>query len=315
GDAWRAHSPAPRRSRTGWYVAGFVAALALLLVALAPGRVTGLFGGSGDEETTALGAETARPSAPPPTGDTQRPTVAEPFRGSPALRWADDADGITVPAARATGWMDRAQVARALERSRDFLVASSLDRDVLRGERPGEAIGYINPEQPKEKAFIETSLRDPSEEFNPLVLFSRFDGTKVRLVGDVVKVRGRISFAQAPGADRALRVTTDVTYVYPVTAVRGDSDEVTRVIVRREVVMDWADPDRIRMKDGTFAVVSNKIDTTNAGCRSYTGYLTPTFGSGERPDGPVVDPYDRSSPLAPASAPDGEQECGTASRS
>ncbi|MFI7007514.1 hypothetical protein [Streptomyces sp. NPDC050145] len=314
GDGWRTYSPdRPRsRSRTGWYVAGILAALAVLLWALAPDRVTNLLGAGGTPDAGPLGAETARPSGPPPSTGPRRGTRAEPFRGSPAARWADGAAGISVPAPRATAWMDEARVARALDRSRDFLVASSLDRAVLRGERPSEAIAYINPEQSQEQEFLETALRSPSEKYNPLVLFSRFDPDRTSLVGDVVKVRGRLSYEEGPGPHHALRVTSDVTYVYPVAAVAGDPDEVTRVIVRRQVVMDWQNPERVHTKDGTFSVHSNMIHTTNAGCRTYNGFLTPVFGEAEPSDGPTSDPYDRSAPVV---SEDGDGKCGTATRS
>ncbi|MEB8337580.1 hypothetical protein [Streptomyces endophyticus] len=312
-EPWRSHQPPRPRRRTGWYALGLVAALAVVVVALAPGRVPDWFTGDSGAATP-LAAETARPTAPPPGEAAARPTLDEPFRGSPAARWASGTAGITLPAARATGWMSRTQVARALERSRDFLAASSLDPGVLRGEHPSEAIALINPHQPKERSFLDRSLSRPSEKYNPLVLFSRFDTLKAELVGDVVKTRGRVTYGE--GDKGALRVTTDVTYVYPVMSPEAGDDRVTRVIVRREVVMNWPDPARVITEPGTFSVVSNRVDTTNAGCDTYTGYLTPSFaadlGSG---DGAVVDPYDRSTAMDERAEAAGDERCGTATRS
>ncbi|MFZ3572818.1 hypothetical protein ACOKM5_38445 [Streptomyces sp. BH097] len=314
-EPWRAHQPPRPRGRKGWYALGVVAAVAVALVALNPGRVTGWFTGGSDADAAPLAAETSRPTAPPPDGSAARPTLDEPFRGSPAARWASGAAGISVPVARATGWMSTSQVARTLDRSRDFLTASSLDPDVLRGERPTEAIALINPHQPKEAAFLNTSLTAPSEKYNPLVLFSRFDTAKVKLVGDVVKTRGRITYGE--GDKGAVKVTTDVTYVYPVMSTEaGGDDRVTRVIVRREVVMNWPDPSRIVTEPGTFSVVSNRVSTTNAGCETYNGFLTPSFtddrDSGE---GAVVDPYDRSTAMDERMGGAGDEKCGTATRS
>ncbi|WP_425838719.1 hypothetical protein [Streptomyces fractus] len=312
-EPWRSHQPPRPRRRTGRYVLGLLAALALLVVAFDPGLVTDRFGG-GSDEATPLAAETARPTAPPPGGSAARPTVDEPFRGSPAARWASGTAGITLPAARATGWMSEAQVARSLERSRDFLTASSLDPGVLRGEHPAEAIALINPRQPKERSFLDRSLTAPSEKYNPLVLFSRFDTAKVRLVGDVVKTRGRITYGE--GEKGALEVTTDVTYVYPVMSAESGSDRVTRVVVRREVVMNWPDPTKVLTEPGTFSVISNRVNTTNAGCETYTGYLTPSFTDDrDSGDGPVVDPYDRSTAMDERMSGAGDDKCGTATRS
>lgn len=311
-EPWRAHRPPRPRRRKGWYALGVVAAVAVAVVALNPGRVTGWITGGSDADATPLAGESVRPTAPPPGESAERPTLDEPFRGSPAAHWADGTAGIDVPPARATGWMTRTQVAESLNRSRDFLAASSLNRAVLRGERPAKAIALINPHQPKEATFLDRALTAPSEKYNPLVLFSRFDPSKAKLVGDVVKTRGRITYAE--GDKGALKVTTDVTYVYPVASL--DDERVTRVVVRREVVMNWPDPSKIITEPGTFSVVSNRVDTTNAGCETYNGYLTPTFTADrDSSDGPVVDPYDRSTAMGERTGGAGDERCGTATRS
>lgn len=207
----------------------------------------------------------------------RRPTLDEPFRGSPAARWADGTAGITVPAARATGWMSTAQVEQALRRTRDFLTAAHLDPAVLGGARPTKAIALINPHQRDVKDYLAAAFRAPSEDDDPLLLFSRFDTSRARLVGDVVRTRGRITYRE--GGRGALQVTADVTYVYPVAPVSG-GDEVVRTIVRREVVLNWDDPSKTITEPGTFSLVSYKVDMTNGGCDNHTGYFLPEFGTG-----------------------------------
>ncbi|MFC5637939.1 hypothetical protein [Streptomyces bullii] len=313
-EGWRTHQPARRRRGKAWYAVGLLAAVGLLVVALAPGRVTGWFGG-GDEPSAPLAAESERPEQPPATEAAARlPTLDEPFRGSPAARWGDGTAGIHLPAARATGWMTEEQVARTLDKSRDFLVASSLDAGVLRGERPKRAIALINPHQRDVRDYLATAFRTPSRDNDPLLLFSRF--TKdVRLVGDVVKTRGRVTFRE--GERGAVEVTSDVTYVYPVVRAKAGSDEVARTIVRREVVMSWDDPEKVVVAPGTFSLVSYKVDIANGGCGTHTGYLTPEFGA-ERAatgGGPEVDPYDRSIAMDTRMEQAGEAGCGTATRS
>lgn len=308
---WRGYSPArPRRRKQGWYVVGFVASLALLVVALFPGRLVGWFAGEEQAETP-LAAESVRPDQPPTAQVAGRPTLAEPFKGSPAARWADGAAGITVPEAKATGWMSTAQVAQALGHTRDFLVAASLDQAVLRGDHPAKAIALINPHQQDVQDYLSTAFRTPSKANDPLLLFSRFEKTRTRLVGDVVKTRGRITYQQ--GDRGALRVTADVTYVYPVVSAAAGSDEVERTIVRREVVVNWDDPAKVITEPGTFSLVSYKVHLTNGGCGAPTGYLTPTFGTGraeEAGHGPAIDPYDRSTSLEEGTG----KGCGVATR-
>ncbi|WEH41129.1 hypothetical protein [Streptomyces sp. AM 2-1-1] len=315
--AWRSYQPATRRSRKGRYAVGILLAVALTLVALAPGRVVDWVSGSGggDVAVTPPGAETARPTGPPPDSPIgEHPTLDEPFRGSPAVAWKDGTAGIHLPDAKATGWMTRAQVADALERTRDFLAASNLDPAVLRGERPTAAIALINPRQPDIRQYVASSLRTPGEKTDPLLLFSRFRPSEVRPAGDVVKTRGQLTFTE--GKRGALEVTADVTFVYPLVRAAAGSEEVARTIVRRGTVVSWDDPAKVLIEPGTFSLLSYSVDTANGGCTAGTGYLTPEFAAeratGHEGRGPEVDPYDRSSPLP---ADRGEAtECGRATR-
>ncbi|MFJ8733199.1 hypothetical protein [Streptomyces bauhiniae] len=295
-EGWRNHPPTRPKRRVGRYVVGLLAVLALLVVGLAPGRVVDLVTGS----------DSSRP-------DAQRPTAQDPFRGSPAATWASGAAGIAMPKeAKAVGWMSAAEVERALARSRDFLVASSLDRGVLRGERPEKAIALINPQQKDVQALLKTAFRTPTEKHDPLLLFSRFQPSRAHLVGDVVKTRGRLTYRE--GERGALRVTADVTFVYPVARTGGD-DEIVRTIVRRELVLSWDDPDKVITEPGTFSIVSYKYDMTNGGCGTPTGYFVPPFGPDRQAEetGREVDPYDRDTPFGRGGS--SGDECGRATRS
>ncbi|MGW2182787.1 hypothetical protein ACWCXX_32850 [Streptomyces sp. NPDC001732] len=321
-EGWRTYSPARPRRRTGWYVAGLVVVVALLVVVLFPQQVVGWFDGNdGERDGAPLAAESESPREAPGAELGLRPTLTEPFRGSPAARWADGAAGITVPPARATGWMDAAQVERALRQSRDFLVAAGLDSRVLRGERPTKAIALLNPHQKDVQAYLRTALSStaPTDKTDPLLLFSRFQPEQSRLVGDVVKTRGRLTYQE--GKKGAVEVTADVTFVYPVTPA-GDSGrdaEVVRTIVRREVVMSWDDPAKIITEPGTMSLVSYTLNMANGGCSAPTGYFVPPFGAAdEQPtDGAHrVDPYDRSEPIDTSNGTTSRGDnCATATRS
>ncbi|MGX2993705.1 hypothetical protein JNUCC64_05315 [Streptomyces sp. JNUCC 64] len=301
---WRAPAPPRPKRRKGWYAAGVLAALALAVVAVDPDRVVGWFDGGSDTAD-------AKTSTTTPTGP--RPTLEEPFRGSPAERWASGAAGIPLPPAKATGWMDERRVERALGRSRDFLAAANLDPVVLRGERPARAVALVNPRQRDVRGLLTTAFDAPDGKNDPLLLFTRFDRERARLVGDEVRTRGRVTFRE--GEHGALRVTADVTFVYPVTPADGGG-EVVRTVVRREVVMDWHDPAKVDTEPGTFSLVSYAVHTTNGGCGPTTGFLTPAFGT-ERPrsgGGPGIDPYDREAPVRTGDGRS-EEQCETATRS
>lgn len=309
---WRTHSPARPRRRTGRYVAGLAVAVALLIVGIFPQQIFGWFDGDG-----AVGGGQDRASTA--TEPDRRPTLAEPFRGSPAARWADGAAGITVPPAKATGWMDTRQVERALRQSKDFLVAAGLDARVLRGERPTKAIALLNPHQKDVQKYLRTALSSstPSPRNDPLLLFSRFQPKQARPAGDVVKTRGRLTYRE--GKRGALEVTADVTFVYPVipAADGGRNAEVVRTIVRREVVMSWDDPAKVITEPGTMSLVSYTLDMTNGGCSDPTGYFVPPFGAADKQradEDRRIDPYDRSKPV---DTDDGSTatDCATATRS
>ncbi|MEU2927619.1 hypothetical protein ABZ636_21610 [Streptomyces sp. NPDC007251] len=318
-EGWRTYAPARPRYRTGWYVTGLVAAVALLVVGLFPQQVVGWFGGGdGGQAGAPSAAESERPRQAPGAEPALRPTLAQPFRGSPAVHWADGAAGITVPEARATGWMDTAQVARALRRSKDFMVAAGLDSRVLRGERPAKAIALLNPHQKDVQDYLRTALSStaPTPDTDPLLLFSRFRPGQARPAGDVVKTRGRLTYRE--GKRGAVEVTADITFVYPVTPAgdRGRDAEVVRTIVRRKVVMSWDDPAKVITEPDTMSLVSYALDMTNGGCSGPTGYFVPPFGTAdEQPTDAAhrVDPYDRSKPVN-GTRPTGNG-CATATRS
>ncbi|MET9035805.1 hypothetical protein [Streptomyces mirabilis] len=91
----------------------------------------------------------------------------------------------------------RAQVAAALKQSKTLLVGRDLTPGILRGERPASALATVDPKQPRMLADVNNWLRAPDKKHDPLMLFSRFDPSEVRLVGDVVEARGRMMFKGA----------------------------------------------------------------------------------------------------------------------
>ncbi|MEV0258161.1 hypothetical protein AB0H82_28355 [Streptomyces sp. NPDC050732] len=302
---WRTYSPPRPRRRTGRYITGMLAAVALLIAGLFPHQILGWF----DDDSSAK---------PTPTAGPDTPTRTAPFRGSPAAHWADGAAGIRVPRAKATGWMDAAQVERALQRSRDFLVDAGLNPRVLRGEPPKKATALLNPHQKDLQQFLRTALtsKSPTPKTDPLLLFSRFRPEQARLVGDVVKTRGHLTYRE--GKRGALVVTADVTFVYPVTPADDDS-EVIRTIVRREVVMSWDDPAKVITEPGTMSLVSYTLDMTNGGCSAPTGYFEPPFDTADKQaadESHRIDPYDRSKPINTTdNATTKNPNCATATRS
>ncbi|MFI2778156.1 hypothetical protein [Streptomyces sp. ALB3] len=310
-DGWRTAPAYPDRSRKRRRLAltlGFVAVVGLLVVAMRPSLLTGHLPGGGDSAGAApLPAETAPPTGAP-AGETvpERPTRAQPFLGSPAIRWADGAAGIEVPQAEAVAGMSKDEVEHALKATKRLLVAANLDPATLRGENPDAALALLDPLQKGERERLERSLAAPDEARDPLMLFSRFDPGEARLVGDVVKTRGRMTFEA--GAAGSVEVHADYTFVYPL--VRPGGDEVARTIVRRRLTTALHDPERFVATRGKLSVVRSQQNFGNTACEVNDGFLHPSF-PGDSPDpGPAgadVDPYDRSEWQADGS-------CGTVTR-
>ncbi|MGV9645360.1 hypothetical protein [Streptomyces sp. NPDC003514] len=316
GPAWQEMNGTATRRRRLWAILGVPLAVAVAVVAVRPSLIPGdPFGTAASpvRETATpspLPAETAAPTAPPASADPDTPTLARPFAGSPAARWADGEAGITTPQATPVGSLSKAQVEQALRQTRKLLVDANLDLATLRGERPETALGVIEPRQKDLLDLLTTALRKPDEKHDPLSMFSRFDPHEVKLAGDVVKTRGRMTFER--GEHASVVVHADYTFVYPL--VREGSDEVARTIVRRALEVEVSDPARYRVTPGKIAVVRYDQEIGNSACDSYDGYLHPQFDSGppvgEAPTGPTTDPYDRSKKITE----DRHEECRVVSR-
>ncbi|GGN24188.1 hypothetical protein [Streptomyces fuscichromogenes] len=313
GPAWQEMNGRAARRRRAWAVIGVPLAVAVAVVAMRPSLIPGdPFGSTAgtDTATTPLPDETTAPTAPPSAAAADTPTLAHPFAGSPALRWADGAAGIVLPQATALGAIPKGRVELALQQTRKLLVDANLNPEVVAGGRPGAALSVLDPRQPDVLDDLRTSLRSPSKAHDPLFLFSRFDPKEVRPAGKVIKVRGRITFAK--GKFEGVAVHADYTFVYPVVRADG-STEVTRTIVRRVIEAELPDPVRYRVTPGRLTLLRFDEDAGNSSCDSVDGYLHPQFPSqapagGSAPSGPSVDPYDRSRDIGK------EKACGTVSR-
>ncbi|MFD9326658.1 hypothetical protein [Streptomyces sp. NPDC060065] len=320
GSAWREMDGRAARRRRLWAVLGVPLAVAVLVVAMKPSLLPGdRFGtgepyGASDAEVFAaspLPAETAAPTAAPSEVAPVTPTLERPFAGSPAARWADGAAGIVVPKATPVGSFSKAQVEQALRQTKELLVDANLDPATLRGERPETALGVIDPLQTEVVDLLNTALRKPDEKHDPLWMFSRYDPAELRLAGDVVKTRGRMTFEA--GESASFVVHADYTFVYPLVRTDG-STEVARTVIRRVLDLVVSDPVKYQVTPGKLFVTRYDQEIGNSACDVYDGYFHPQFSTGEQegelPTGPTLDPYDRSEGIDPNPA----EGCGVASR-
>ncbi|WP_407700063.1 hypothetical protein [Streptomyces liliifuscus] len=314
GPAWQEMNGQKARRRKVWTIIGVVLAIALAVVAMKPSLLPGDPFGTGTDTQSAnpLPDETAAPTNAPSNAP-GTPTLDKPFAGSPAVRYADGVAGIVLPEAKPVGAFGKDQVAKALAQTKSLLVDANLDRKTLLGGTPETTLDKIlDPKQPDMIADARSWLRKPGKNSDPLWLFSRFDPDEVRLVGDVVKTRGRTTFKA--GRDGGVAIHADYTFVYALAPADPDSTEVSRTIVRRVLDLELLDPAKYEVTPGRLSVNRHDQDLANSACDIYDGFLHPQFDSadptGAPPSGPTTDPYDRSRDIGKS----GTEECGTVSR-
>lgn len=289
----------------------------LALVVLRPSLLIDRVTGKADQDAKSrqpLAAESVRPTAPPTGQYPDRPTLKEPFRGSPAVQWAEGEAAIELPEAKAVGGLTAEQVAEGLKRTKQLLVLSNLDPATLGGGRPDAAVKLLEPRQESVYGMLVKGLDAPGKDQDPVWMFTRFNPAEVRLAGSVVKTRGRMTFeaGQRPGE---VLVKADYTFVYPLVRAKAGSDEVARTVVRRQLTVALDDPQRYAVTAGTLAVLDYPNDIGNSACGVHDGFLHPSFPSdarpaGEAPSGPPTDPYDRSKDISRQD----DEGCGTVSR-
>ncbi|MFF9348311.1 hypothetical protein [Streptomyces sp. NPDC014734] len=295
------HTPAvrslpPRRFKTG----SRAAIVLVLLIALAFG--TAVYMGFRHPYQASVGrkVEPLRSTVIPlaPIGPVPGGTAAALLAKSPAAQFATGAEGINPPPARATDNFSDNQVAAALTTVEAYVVASSLDPDVLTGQalRPVEKL--LDPDQ---MAQFERSMNKPDDDGRhaPAGWLVHFDPAKVALADPDIRVRGTLSYSEA-GAD-TLEVVSDHTFTYVLRPAGSASHRAggdSLFTVRRELHFRL---DREDLRLHRLELRSSYVQAGPQACPTdTTGTLRPLL-AGERatPRGPAgTDPYDTDRPTA-----------------
>ncbi|WNI24819.1 hypothetical protein [Streptomyces sp. ITFR-16] len=296
GEHARAVRSLPGRSfRTGSRAALVLA----LLIALAFG--TAVFMGFRHPYQSPVGrrAEPLRMTVVPlaPRGAVPGGTPAELFRGSPAAPYPKGAEGINFPVTRRTANFSDSQVVTALTTVKDYLVASSLDPDVLTGNAVRPVEGLLDPDQMDQ---FDRSMNEPYNDGQHAATgwLVRFDPAEVTPDPEI-RVRGTLRYAEV-GAD-ALEVVSDHTFTYALRpAVSGpqQSGGASLFTVRREMRFRF---DREDLRLRRLEVQTSYLQAGPQSCSDdTTGALRPLL-AGERAvsRGPAgTDPYATGRPTA-----------------
>ncbi|OEJ26916.1 hypothetical protein AR457_23060 [Streptomyces agglomeratus] len=227
---------------------------------------------------------------------------AELFARSPAAQFRTGAEGVTLPPARRTAHFSEGQVMSALTIARDYLVASSLDPDVLNGSTVRPVRALLDPDQLTQ---FDRSFRDPAGDGRHAATgwLVRFDPAKVTPAGPQPRVQGVLRVEET--ASGRLEVTSDHAFVYalrPAGAAAADGDAradgASLFTVRRELHFRF-DRDDLRMHRAE--LLGSYVQAGPQSCSAdAVSHLRPVLAgqraTGEGPAG--TDPYATGSSTA-----------------
>lgn len=233
-----------------------------------------------------------------PRGAVPGGKAADLLSRSPAAQFAKGVAGINLPPVRATANFSENQVGTALNTVKEYLVASSLEPDVLTGRalRPVEML--LDPDQ---MAQFDRSMNRPADDGQhaPAGWLVHFDPAKVALADPDVRVRGTLSYSET-GSD-TLEVVSDHTFTYalrPAASGAHGADDASLFTVRRELVFHF---DREDLRLHRLELRTSYVQAGPQACTpDTTGALRPLL-AGQRAAvrGPAgTDPYDTGRPTA-----------------
>lgn len=279
---------------------GSRAALALaVLIALAFGAAVFMGFRHPYQNPVTRRAEPLRMTVVPlaPRGAVPSGTPAALFASSPAASFPKGAAGISLPITRRTDNFSDSQVYTALATAKDYLVASSLDLDVLGGNAARPVESLLDPDQMGQ---FERSMKTPHDDGQHAATgwLVRFDPARVTPDPEI-RVRGTLRYAEV-GAD-ALEVVSDHTFAYvlhPAVSGPQQAGGASLFTVRREMRFRF-DRDDLRLH--RLEVRTSYVQAGPQSCSAdTTGALRPLLAGGRAVDrGPAgTDPYATGRPAA-----------------
>ncbi|MFF2776635.1 hypothetical protein ACFVU3_17185 [Streptomyces sp. NPDC058052] len=235
------------------------------------------------------------PRSPVPGGD-----PAGLFARSPAAEYRTGAAGINLPVAARTTHFAEGQVVTALSIAKDYLVASSLEPDVLAGQTVRPARLLLDPDQ---LAQFDRSVASSADDGRHAVAawVVRFDPARIALAEPAPRVQGTLRFAES--TPDTLDVTADHTFTYALRpAAQGNgATEASLFTVHRTLHFRF---DREDLRMHRAELLTSIVEAGPQACGTDAeGGLRPLLAGAEVPaeEGPALtDPYASGRPAAPA---------------
>ncbi|MFD0154520.1 SCO2583 family membrane protein [Streptomyces sp. NPDC055721] len=223
------------------------------------------------------------------------------FSHSPVAEYRTGAAGINLPVVGRTSHFAESQVVSALSIAKDYLVASSLDPDVLSGASVRPVRLLLDPDQ---LAQFDRSVESPADDGRHALAgwLVRFDPRQAVLAEPATRVQGTLRFEES--APDTLDVTADHTYTYalrPATGGVGPVAAASLFTVHRVVHFRF---DREDLRMHRAELVASTVEAGPQACGpGSTGILKPLLAGARAPEagGPAVtDPYATTRPAAPS---------------
>lgn len=289
---------ARRHRQARWLAAGLtlVVVAAVVTILLRAGTFSGLFTEDTSGSPSALApTPTARPASP-------MFDPARPFASTPAADWPDGASGILTPTPRRVGAFSPDEVAAALTRVRDVLVASRLDHALLVEHDPTRYLSLLAPDARRQ---LEPLFHGAEPQVQSLVSMV---APGSRLLGVEPKVKGEMTVRVGDAGELVVSTNYVIVYAFEPDVALKLVDTMNAIVVVR------ADVDYVLRATDRWAQGSKGLwygDATgyaySIGCEAYgRGYLAPAMA--ERAVATQTDQsrsgyFDPASPAPPPSCP------------
>ncbi|WP_418957016.1 hypothetical protein [Streptomyces tritici] len=227
------------------------------------------------------------PQGPVPGGE-----PAELIAHSPAAEYRTGAAGINLPDTGRTEHFSESQVVTALSVAKDYLVASSLEPEVLSGTTTRPVRLLIDPDQ---QAQFDRSMDAPRADGRHALAgwLVRIDPARATVIEPATRVQGTLRFAEID-AD-LLQVTADHTFTYalrPVASGSGPARAASLFTVHRQLQFRF---DREDLRMHRAELLTSRVAAGPQSCAPDAGGALRPLLAGERTpatDAPAVtDPY------------------------
>lgn len=214
-----------------------------------------------------------KPSATPAPTPSRATSTLNPFTGTPAEDFPPGATGLVMPAASAAGAWTSDEVADALNRVREALIASHLDDRLLVDHDPAAVLALVSPH-------TADWVRQELAKGGLGVSLIRFDlSTGVRPAAEQPRVSGHTTYRTARwGQVDALEVVTNYVWVYAF-AVPADWTGRNIVVVHGEEHWMFPKPASVTPDERGMNLVTYNGYWDLMDCAASRAGLTAPFGS------------------------------------